>query len=165
MRGRYVCLYDVEERLLLRRFQVSANRSLDGVLDQLNSKTLTDAGPAALIDDPPSDDDELLPPSAAGAPFGLLLSPWSISARAVSGSVQGRGGHCKCIVEIATEAGFQVRVNTNPLDLVPEKRASARGCAASGRWEAHAAHPHAVWRARACCRPARAPSCRCRMRE
>jgi len=66
--GRYVCMYDVEERLLLRRFQISANRSLDGVLDQLNSRTLTDAGPAALIDDPPSDDDaELLPASAAGA--------------------------------------------------------------------------------------------------
>ena len=65
---RYVCLYDVEERLLLRRFQVSANRSLDGVLDQLNSKSLTDAGPAALIDDPPTDDDDaLLPASAAGA--------------------------------------------------------------------------------------------------
>ena len=62
-----MCLYDVEERLLLRRFQVSANRSLDGVLDQLNSKTLTDAGPAALIDDAPTDDDdELLPASAAG---------------------------------------------------------------------------------------------------
>jgi periodic tryptophan protein 2 len=61
-------MYDVEERLLLRRFQISANRSLDGVLDQLNSRTLTDAGPAALIDDPPSDDDaELLPASAAGA--------------------------------------------------------------------------------------------------
>ncbi|KAK9845761.1 hypothetical protein WJX81_001752 [Elliptochloris bilobata] len=69
--SKYVCLYDVEERLLLRRFQVSANRSLDGVLDQLNSRTLTDAGPAALIDDPPTDDDdELLPASAAGGPAG-----------------------------------------------------------------------------------------------
>lgn len=89
---RYVCLYDVEERLLLRRFQVSANRSLDGVLDQLNSKSLTDAGPVALIDDPPTDDDDaLLPASAAGAvqaalqphaplrePCGRPLCMWSL---------------------------------------------------------------------------------------
>ncbi len=62
-----MCLYDVEERLLLRRVQVSANRSLDGVLDQLNSRHVTDAGPAALIDDAPSDEDEgLLPPTTAG---------------------------------------------------------------------------------------------------
>ncbi len=77
VRGRYVCLYDVEERLLLRRFQVSANRSLDGVLDQLNSKALTDAGPAALIDDPPTDDDDaLLPAGAAGACPLLCISFW-----------------------------------------------------------------------------------------
>lgn len=35
---RYVCLYDVAERVMLRRFQISHNKSLDGVLDQLNSK-------------------------------------------------------------------------------------------------------------------------------
>lgn len=65
---RYVCLYDVEEKVLLRRVQISANRSLDGVLDQLNSKHLTDAGHAALLDDAPDDADPLLPPTTAGAP-------------------------------------------------------------------------------------------------
>ncbi len=64
---RYVCLYDVEDRVLLRRVQISSNRSLDGVLDQLNSKEMTDAGPAALLDDVASDEDELLPPTTAGA--------------------------------------------------------------------------------------------------
>lgn len=64
---RWVCLYDVEERLLLRRVAISGNRSLDGVLDQLNSRGLTDAGPAALIDDAPSDEDEgLLPATTSG---------------------------------------------------------------------------------------------------
>ena len=64
---RYVCLYDVEDRILLRRVQISSNRSLDGVLDQLNSKEMTDAGPAQLLDDAASDEDELLPPTTAGA--------------------------------------------------------------------------------------------------
>ena len=42
---------------MLRRFQISANKSLDGVLDQLNSKRVTDAGPLDLLDDS-SDDDQ-----------------------------------------------------------------------------------------------------------
>ena len=62
-----MCLYDVEDRILLRRVQISSNRSLDGVLDQLNSKEMTDAGPAQLLDDAASDEDELLPPTTAGA--------------------------------------------------------------------------------------------------
>ena len=64
---RYVCLYDVEDKMLLRRVQISSNRSLDGVLDQLNSKDMTDAGPAQLLADAASDEDELLPPTTAGA--------------------------------------------------------------------------------------------------
>lgn len=70
---RFVCLYDVEDRVLLRRVTISANRSLDGVLDQLNSRGMTDAGPPALLDDVPSDEDELLPPTTAGV-LHLLFS-------------------------------------------------------------------------------------------
>ena len=62
-------MYDVAERLLLRRIQISHNRSLDGVLDTLNSKDVTDAGPVSLLDDAASDEDELLPPTAAGLLF------------------------------------------------------------------------------------------------
>ncbi len=36
--SRYVVIYDVAERVMLRRFAVTSNRSLDGVLDVLNSK-------------------------------------------------------------------------------------------------------------------------------
>lgn len=45
-----MCIYDAAERVLLRRFQTTTNRSLDGVLDTLNSKNMTDAGPLQLID-------------------------------------------------------------------------------------------------------------------
>ena len=69
---RYVCLYDVDERLLLRRIQISFNRSLDGILDSLDSRNVTDAGPLALIDDSDSDDDGLLPSVAPGE----LLAVW-----------------------------------------------------------------------------------------
>jgi hypothetical protein len=41
--SKFVCLYDVEERVLLRRFRIATSRALDGVLDQLSSKNMTDA--------------------------------------------------------------------------------------------------------------------------
>lgn len=47
-----------ELQVLLRRFQITHNLSLDGVLDFLNSKKMTDAGPLDLIDDVDSDTEE-----------------------------------------------------------------------------------------------------------
>lgn len=56
--SKYVCMYDVNERVMLRRFQITYNKSLDGVLDQLNSKNMTDAGPLDQINDENSDLEE-----------------------------------------------------------------------------------------------------------
>lgn len=56
--SRYICMYDVADQVLLRRFQITHNLSLDGVLDFLNSKKMTDAGPLDLIDDDNSDTEE-----------------------------------------------------------------------------------------------------------
>ncbi|KAJ4821206.1 Periodic tryptophan protein 2-like protein [Rhynchospora pubera] len=53
--SRFVCMYDVAEQVLIKRFQITHNLSLDGVLDFLNSKNMTEAGPLDLIDDPDSD--------------------------------------------------------------------------------------------------------------
>lgn len=43
---------------MLRRFKITHNLSLDGVLDFLNSKNMTEAGPLDLIDDDNSDIEE-----------------------------------------------------------------------------------------------------------
>ena len=56
--SKYVCVYDLKEQVMLRRFQISHNRALDGVLDQLNSRHMTDAGALSDIRDVNSDDDE-----------------------------------------------------------------------------------------------------------
>ncbi|KAH6800621.1 periodic tryptophan protein 2 [Perilla frutescens var. hirtella] len=56
--SKYICMYDVAEQVLLRRFQITHNLSLDGVLDFLNSKNMTEAGPLDLIDDNDSDAEE-----------------------------------------------------------------------------------------------------------
>uniref|UniRef100_A0A383VAW3 Small-subunit processome Utp12 domain-containing protein n=1 Tax=Tetradesmus obliquus TaxID=3088 RepID=A0A383VAW3_TETOB len=79
-RSKYVCVYDVAEKVLLRRFQVTHNRSLDGVLDQLNSKHMTDAGPLQLIQHEDADsDDELLP--AGGDPAAAADVPGTASRK------------------------------------------------------------------------------------
>ena len=37
-----ICLYDIRNKLLLRRYAITQNRSLDGVLHKLNSKNVKD---------------------------------------------------------------------------------------------------------------------------
>ena len=47
--SKFVCMYDVKERVLLRKFALSNNAALDGVKVHLNSKRLTDAGDESLL--------------------------------------------------------------------------------------------------------------------
>eukprot|EP00554_Chaetoceros_debilis_P002082 CAMPEP_0194084746 /NCGR_PEP_ID=MMETSP0149-20130528/14765_1 /TAXON_ID=122233 /ORGANISM="Chaetoceros debilis, Strain MM31A-1" /LENGTH=901 /DNA_ID=CAMNT_0038767491 /DNA_START=99 /DNA_END=2804 /DNA_ORIENTATION=+ len=48
--SKYICIYEVSQQILVKKFQVSFNRSLDGILDQLNSKLLGDGGPIDVND-------------------------------------------------------------------------------------------------------------------
>lgn len=48
--SKYICLYDVQSGVLLKKYAVSVNLSLDGTQEFLNSRTLTEAGPTGLID-------------------------------------------------------------------------------------------------------------------
>jgi periodic tryptophan protein 2 len=55
--SKFVCMYDVAQRVLLRRYQISHNRSMDGVLDVLDSRRMTEAGPVELLPRGDSEDD------------------------------------------------------------------------------------------------------------
>ncbi|KAK4501315.1 hypothetical protein PRZ48_007123 [Zasmidium cellare] len=48
--SKYICLYAVETGVLLRKFTVSVNLSLEGTQEFLNSNLLTEAGPGGLLD-------------------------------------------------------------------------------------------------------------------
>ncbi len=39
-----ICLYDLKHKVLLRRFAITQNRSLDGVMLKLNSKNIKEGG-------------------------------------------------------------------------------------------------------------------------
>lgn len=49
--SKHVCLYDARDGVLLKRYEVSQNLSLDGTQEFLDSRKLTEAGPMELIDD------------------------------------------------------------------------------------------------------------------
>jgi periodic tryptophan protein 2 len=57
-KSQYVCLYAARPTLLLRRFAVTHNRSLSGILQKLNSKGLGEGGvPLAFLDLDSKDED------------------------------------------------------------------------------------------------------------
>lgn len=49
-KSKYICLYEATSGMLLKKFTVSVNLALDGTQEFLNSRNLTEAGPADLID-------------------------------------------------------------------------------------------------------------------
>ena len=48
--SKYICLYDVQSAVLLKKYTVSVNLNLDGTQEYLNSRNLTEAGPMGLLD-------------------------------------------------------------------------------------------------------------------
>uniref|UniRef100_A0A0P6JRM8 Putative wd40-repeat-containing subunit of the 18s rrna processing complex n=1 Tax=Aedes aegypti TaxID=7159 RepID=A0A0P6JRM8_AEDAE len=49
-KSKYVCIYNVREAILLKKFQITQNRSLDGMDEYMNRKNLTEFGNMALIE-------------------------------------------------------------------------------------------------------------------
>ncbi|KAI9208513.1 quinon protein alcohol dehydrogenase-like superfamily [Polychytrium aggregatum] len=72
--SKYVCIYDISSKILLKRFQISSNLSLDGMHEKLNSKNMTEAGPRDLIDTTAdlSDPEDRLAQTLPGAKRGDL---------------------------------------------------------------------------------------------
>ena len=56
--SKYACLYDSRQKILLRRFVMTNNRSLEGVLMKLNSKKMGEFGPKDEVDAAASGSDE-----------------------------------------------------------------------------------------------------------
>lgn len=48
---KYVCIYHVKEGLLLKKFEITQNLSLDGMIEFINRRNMTDFGNLALIEE------------------------------------------------------------------------------------------------------------------
>lgn len=70
--SKFICLYEVTSAVLLKKFTVSVNLSIEGTQEFLNSKDLTAAGPKELIDEAreASDLEDRLDKSLPGAQRG-----------------------------------------------------------------------------------------------
>lgn len=42
--SKYLCIYDSQHKVLVKRFTITENRSLDGILNKLNSKDMNEFG-------------------------------------------------------------------------------------------------------------------------
>mmetsp|Transcript_4564 Transcript_4564/g.6469 ORF Transcript_4564/g.6469 Transcript_4564/m.6469 type:complete len:933 (+) Transcript_4564:1-2799(+) len=89
--SKFVCIYEISQKILLKKFQVSFNRSLDGVLDELNSKDLGEGGP---INRTEGSDDEVHfathLPGAKRADDGMRKSRVEVQTAQVAFSSTGR---------------------------------------------------------------------------
>jgi len=89
--SKFVCIYEISQKILLKKFQVSFNRSLDGVLDELNSKDLGEGGPINRTED--SDDEVHFAthlPGAKRADDGMRKSRVEVQTAQVAFSSTGR---------------------------------------------------------------------------
>uniref|UniRef100_A0A182YAC3 WD_REPEATS_REGION domain-containing protein n=1 Tax=Anopheles stephensi TaxID=30069 RepID=A0A182YAC3_ANOST len=50
-KSKYVCIYNVKEAILLKKFQITQNRSLDGMDEYINRRKLTEFGNMALVEE------------------------------------------------------------------------------------------------------------------
>lgn len=89
--SKYICIYEVSQQMLLKKFQVTFNRSLDGVLDELNSKNVGEGGPvheSASADDEHDHSQDL--PGAKRMDDGTRRSLQEVLTTQVSFSSTGR---------------------------------------------------------------------------
>eukprot|EP00795_Rhopilema_esculentum_P000504 gene504-10184_t len=89
-KSKFISIFHVEQQILLRKFEISRNRSLDGMQEMLNSANMTEAGPLDLVDDQGSDkEDIVLPGVMKGDMSSRKVSP-EIQTKCVRFSPTGR---------------------------------------------------------------------------
>jgi periodic tryptophan protein 2 len=88
--SKYICIYEVSQQILVKKFQISFNRSLDGILDELNSKKLADGGPIDVNDSADEADFSANLPGAKRGDDGSRKSKVEVVTMQVAFSNTGR---------------------------------------------------------------------------
>ncbi|RKP12721.1 WD40 repeat-like protein [Piptocephalis cylindrospora] len=137
--SKYVCLYSIHAKILLRKWTVSSNLSYDGALEMLDSRRMTEAGPMELLDvDAAEDEGELKDRLDQGLPgvrkgdLSLRRVRPEIRTRCVRFSPTGRswaGAATEGLVIYTLDDTVQFDPFELDLDLTPEstREASAQG--------------------------------------
>ena len=107
--SRFICLYDCHGRTLLQRYQITQSRAVDGVLETLDSRRLTDGGPLDLLPGDASDsEDDLQRRAAARAMPGAGANGRAAGAAAAAGkgAQKRRTARVKCVRLSPSGHGF-----------------------------------------------------------
>lgn len=119
--SKYICMYAVETGVLLRKFTVSVNLSIDGTQEYLNSKLLTEAGPQALLDEQgeASDLEDRIDKSLPGSKRGDVAKRNTVPEVRVPGVAFAPTGRAFCAA--STEGllvySLDTSVQFDPFDL------------------------------------------------
>ncbi|KAF2764058.1 WD40 repeat-like protein [Teratosphaeria nubilosa] len=119
--SKYICLYSVETGVLLHKYTVSINLSLQGTQEFLNSRLLTEAGPQGLLDtqgEAPDLEDRLdksLPGSKRGDAGQRKQAP-EVRVPGVAFSPTGRA-FCAASTEGLLVYSLDAGVQFDPFDL------------------------------------------------
>jgi len=121
--SKYICLYEVQSGMLVKKFTVSVNLSLDGTQEFLNSRNLTEAGPRGLIDEDGEDSDlderrdsEKRLPGAQRGDASERQRRIEVRVPAVAFSPQGRA-FCAASTEGLLVYGLDRGIQFDPFDL------------------------------------------------
>ena len=116
--SKYICLYDVQSATLVKKFTVSVNLSLDGTQEFLNSRNITEAGLAGLIDQQgeASDLEDRIDRTLPGASRGDLSTRRTRPEIRVPGVAFSPTGRAFCA---ATTEGLLVYSLDNALQFDP----------------------------------------------
>jgi periodic tryptophan protein 2 len=105
--SKYVCIYDIKHRLMMKRITLTNNRSLDGTQAILNSKAIKDGIDVENIEDSsgPSDWEDRQDTSLPGSKVVVHKNKknlFRVQAREIKLSMTGK--HCG----VATTEGFNI---------------------------------------------------------
>lgn len=119
--SKYICLYDVQSGVLVKKYTVSVNLAIEGTQEFLNSRNLTEAGPAGLIDergeasDLEDRIDRTLPGASRGDPSVRRTQP-AIRVSAIAFSPTGRA-FCAASTEGLLVYSLDNALQFDPFDL------------------------------------------------
>lgn len=119
--SKFICLYSVETSVLLQKYTVSINLSLEGTQEFLNSRMLTEAGPGGLLDQQGEESDledridKSLPGSKRGDAAQRKTAP-EVRVPAVAFSPTGRA-FCAASTEGLLIYSVDSGVRFDPFDL------------------------------------------------
>lgn len=127
-KSKYVCIYNVEQQILLRRFEISCNKSLDGMNTYLHSRNMTEAGPLDMIDvdrrsDESDDEEKMRLPGVQKGDMSSRRTQPEIQTKSLKFSPTGRAwaaATTEGLLIFSRDGSLTFRPEDLDIDVTPE---------------------------------------------